>query len=316
MIDATDLHADTVLDTAVLFLVFNRIDSSKKVFAAIRQAKPARLYIAADGARAGRDAEAETVKALREYLVGAVDWPCQVKTLFREKNLGCKYAVSGAITWFFDQEEQGIILEDDCLPSQSFFGYCETLLEKYKEDETVFLVSGDGRATQNVKIDNDYSFVKYPFIWGWASWARVWKQYDPELSDWPVVKERVISGVSQLNATRKFWSLAFDKMYKKEIDTWDFQFVFLLLKNSAKCIVPRVNLITNIGFGEGATHTHDGNSNDANLPRFEITLPLSHDGHNKETARLNEYYDRVEFSQRSLLERVLNKIKRYFGFKL
>jgi len=307
-----DLPDAAPLNTAVLFLVFNRLESTKEVFQAIRQARPHRLYIAADGARVEREGEAKKVEELREYLIDSIDWDCEVYTLFREKNLGCKYAVSSAISWFFDQEEQGIVLEDDCLPSQSFFGYCESLLEKYKSDETVFLVSGDGRATQNIAIENDYSFVKYPFIWGWASWARVWKKYDPEVSDWPLVKEKIIANVSDRKATKVFWSRAFDKMFNKEVDTWDFQFAFLLIKESAKCIVPRVNLITNIGFGEGATHTHDGNSSDANIPRFEMTLPLKHNGQDKETARLNDFYDRVEFSTKSLGARIVNKLRRIF----
>lgn len=309
MISPVSTPASAVLNTAVLFLVFNRLESSKKVFQAIREAKPPRLYIAADGARAEREGETEKVQELRNYLVSSVDWPCEVKTLFRDTNLGCKYAVSGAISWFFDHEEQGIILEDDCLPSQSFFGYCESLLNKYNDDESVFLISGDGRATQNVSITNDYSFVKYPMIWGWASWARVWKQYDPELSEWPSTKAEVIPRVSVRKATRQFWSIAFESMFNKKIDTWDFQFVFLLLKNSARCIVPRVNLITNIGFGEGATHTHDASSESANLPRFEIPLPLKHDGYDLESARLNEFYDRVEFSQPSLIGRIIRKVK-------
>lgn len=310
MMDSADAPVSPDFNTAVLFLVFNRLDSSKKVFQAIRKAKPPRLYIAADGARAGREGEAEKVEELRNYLVSSVDWPCEVKTLFRDKNLGCKYAVSGAISWFFDQEERGIILEDDCLPSQSFFGYCESLLNKYNNDESVFLISGDGRSTQNVNIINDYSFVKYPMIWGWASWARVWKQYDPELSDWPAAKSELIPRVSTNKATRRFWLITFESMFNKKIDTWDYQFVFLLLKNSAKCIVPRVNLITNIGFGEAATHTHDAGSKSANLPRFEIPLPLKHNGCDLESARLNEFYERVEFSRPNLISRIISKVQR------
>ena len=118
------------LNTAVLFLVFNRLDTSKQVFQAISQAKPPRLYVAADGARVSKEGESEKVQAVRDYIMQNIDWKCEVKTLFRDENLGCKYAVSGAITWFFQNEEQGIILEDDCLPNQSFFWFCEELLER------------------------------------------------------------------------------------------------------------------------------------------------------------------------------------------
>jgi len=130
------------LETAVLFLVFNRLDTTKQVFEAIKKAKPPRLYIAADGARKNIDNEDKIVQDIRNYLISNIDWECEVKTLFREKNLGCKYAVSGAIDWFFENKEMGIILEDDCLPSQSFFWFCEELLNKYKDDKRIFLISG------------------------------------------------------------------------------------------------------------------------------------------------------------------------------
>jgi hypothetical protein len=130
------------LNTAVLFLVFNRLDVTKQVFQAIRQAKPPRLYIAADGARKNKEGEAAKVIAVRDHVLESIDWDCEVKTLFREENLGCKYAVSGAIDWFFEQEEMGIILEDDCLPSQSFFWFCEELLLRYKGDMRVGHIAG------------------------------------------------------------------------------------------------------------------------------------------------------------------------------
>ena len=137
MNEVTKFQPPKPLKTAILFLVFNRLDTTKKVFKAIRQAKPPRLYIAADGARANKKGECKNVQLVRDYIMQNVDWDCDVKTLFRDKNLGCKYAVGGAITWFFETEEQGIILEDDCLPSQSFFWYCEELLDRYKEDKSL-----------------------------------------------------------------------------------------------------------------------------------------------------------------------------------
>ncbi|MFP4332877.1 MAG: hypothetical protein ACLFQJ_06210, partial [Campylobacterales bacterium] len=143
------------LKTAVLFLVFNRLDTTKQVFEAIRQAKPPRLYVAADGAREAKEGEDQKVKAIREYILQHIDWDCEVKTLFREKNLGCKIAVSSAITWFFENEEMGIILEDDCLPSQSFFWFCEELLERYKDDMRIMMVSGYNKV-QRYNQQNSY----------------------------------------------------------------------------------------------------------------------------------------------------------------
>lgn len=302
------------LSTAVLFLVFNRLDTTKQVFEAIRQAKPPRLYIAADGARETKEGEVEKVQAVRDYVMENIDWDCEVKTLFREKNLGCKYAVSGAITWFFENEEQGIILEDDCLPSQSFFWYCEELLEKYKNDETVYLISGDARGPESFGMQEDYGFCKYPMIWGWASWARVWKNYDPEILDWPTVRDTLPASISTYKPTVSFWKKTFEQLYRKGIDTWDFQFCYLLLKNKGRCIVPSVNLITNIGFGEDATHTLSPESEAANRKRFEVFLPIKHQSCANTENKINEFYDRYEFSERLFVVRVINKLaKLTFG---
>ncbi|ELP5730591.1 hypothetical protein QTV44_003878 [Vibrio vulnificus] len=298
------------LNTAVLFLVFNRLDTTKQVFEAIRKAKPPRLYIAADGARENKEGEAEKVQAVRDFILQSIDWECDVKTLFRDKNIGCKYAVSGAITWFFDNEEQGIILEDDCLPSQSFFWYCEELLQKYKDDDRIFLVSGDSRGAESFGMEEDYGFCKYSLIWGWASWARAWKRYDPELEDWPSKRHILPKKVSRHKATARFWSATFEKLHNKEIDTWDYQFCYLLLKNEGKCIVPKVNLISNIGFGFDATHTFDSNSANANREKKEINIPLTHVYNVESEKRINDFYDKNDFYLNHFIVRVINKFSR------
>lgn len=298
------------LNTAVLFLVFNRLDTTKQVFEAIRQAKPPRLYVAADGSRANKEGEDEKVQAVRDYIMQNIDWECEVKTLFRDQNLGCKYAVSSAITWFYENEAQGIILEDDCLPSQSFFWYCEELLAKYRCDESVYLVSGDSRGSGSFGMKEDYGFCKYPMIWGWASWARAWKNYDPEMLDWPKQRETLTSSISSYKPTVNFWLNIFERMYNKEINTWDYQFSYLLLKNKGKCIVPRVNLITNIGFGPDATHTFSAKSEAANLKRYEVNIPLIHTPDIVSEAKINDFYDRSEFSTKPFIVRAINKIAR------
>lgn len=298
------------LQTAVLFLVFSRLDTTKEVFESIRQAKPPRLYIAADGARSNREGEDKKVQAVRDFITQNIDWDCEVKTLFRDKNLGCKYAVSGAITWFFENEEQGIILEDDCLPSQSFFWYCEELLNKYKHDPSVYLISGDSRGSESFGMQEDYGFCKYPMIWGWASWSRVWNKYDPEISDWPELRHSLLPKISRKGSTVRFWENIFDKMNKKMIDTWDFQFCYLLLKNQGKCIVPRVNLIKNIGFGVDATHTFDANVSSANRTIYDITIPLNHIVGQNSEQKINDFYELNEFVLHGFFARVVNKLSR------
>jgi len=170
------------LTTPVLFIVFNRLDTTKQVFEEIKKAKPQKLFIAADGPRNFQ--EKNKTDVVRKYILENINWKCEVKTLFREKNLGCKYAVAGAIDWFFDNVEQGIILEDDCLPSQSFFKFCQEMLEKYKDDERVMHISGTNVEGIS-KIDQDYFFAINFNVWGWATWKRAWKLYDINVTHWP-----------------------------------------------------------------------------------------------------------------------------------
>ena len=177
------------LTTPVLFLVFNRPDTTEKVFEAIRQAKPQKLFVAADGPRGNRLGEKEKCEQVRK-IATTVDWDCEVKTLFREKNLGCKFAVSSAIDWFFKNVEEGIVLEDDCLPSQSFFWFCQELLERYRNDERVMLIGGNNRGVDFLK-NHSYFFSKYVQIWGWATWRRSWEKYDSKIRKWKLVKEQI-----------------------------------------------------------------------------------------------------------------------------
>lgn len=258
------------LKTAVLFLVFNRLDTTKQVFQAIREAKPPRLYIAADGARESKEGEAEKVKAVRDYILQNIDWDCEVKTLFREKNLGCKIAVSSAITWFFENEEMGIILEDDCLPSQSFFWFCEELLVRYRDDTRIGQISGFNPLVEFDFNGASYGFSKFGPIWGWASWSRVWKKYDVNIKKWKKIKKINQVDFFTDNNQEKQWRIElFDRMYNKEIDTWDYQWSFVKLIESQLSIIPFVNLIKNIGFGEDATHTV-GVARDSFKINFEI----------------------------------------------
>jgi len=263
------------LRTPVLFLVFNRPDTTQRVFEAIRKAKPPRLYIAADGARTDRPGEAQMVEQVREIAI-AVDWPCDVKTLFREVNLGCKYAVSGAITWFFEHEEQGIILEDDCLPSQSFFWFCENLLNHYKQDLRIWHISGNNFYDQDT---SDYSYTfggVFGSIWGWATWRDRWSKYDVEISSFEEAQgsgllRSCYGGGRIVNSRMKDF-----KAIRCGLNTWDFQWVFCRWVNSALTIVPSVNMVENLGFGPNATHTFGKPDPKKVKKAEEINFPLIH----------------------------------------
>jgi hypothetical protein len=252
-------------------LVFNRLDTTKQVFEAIREAKPPRLYVAADGARETKEGEAEKVKAVREYVMNNIDWNCEVKTLFRDKNLGCGKAVSEAITWFFDNEEMGIILEDDCLPSQSFFWFCEELLERYKDDMRVSMITGTSYLFNEIASKNDYFFSKYMSIWGWATWKGRWKTYDLNMQNFHKVKEKgLIDSYFNWDKNIKKIFLSFCQMaYEKKIDTWDFQWAYKCVENNQLCLTPYINLVSNIGI-EG---TRDGNDSPfINMQRKDLIL--------------------------------------------
>lgn len=259
---------------AVLFLVFNRPDVTAEVFAAIRAARPPRLYVAADGPRADRAGEAERVAQTRA-IATAVDWPCEVKTLFRDHNLGCKMAVSGAITWFFEHEECGIILEDDCLPSPSFFPFCEALLERYKDDARVWHIGGTNPLPSAEPFSNEYFFSRYSAIWGWASWRRAWAHYDVEMADWPLVESLGLMNQVYPASAARHYSRVFSKTVSGEIDTWDYQWQFTCSLQGL-AIAPCINLVSNLGFGKGATHTTDSGNPLSRLPTGEMRFPLRH----------------------------------------
>jgi hypothetical protein len=299
------------LNTAVLFLVFNRPDTTKRVFDAIRQAKPPRLYVAADGPRDDKNGEFDRVDKVRNYVRNNIDWPCEVKTLFRECNLGCKHAVSDAITWFFKQERQGIILEDDCLPSQSFFWFCEELLGKYQKDLRVWHISGDNFQGGRRYGRGSYYFSKYNHVWGWASWADRWENYDAELKDFEHTSAlRILESTFPRNENAsKYWGSVFSHVANGLIDTWDYQWTYTVWKNSGLSILPNLNLITNIGFGSDATHTTDLESQLSCMDHFEMELPLRDPDLVVTDVAADQTTESLMFEKKSILIRVLNKIK-------
>ena len=295
------------LHTPVLFLVFNRLDTTKQVFAAIRKAKPPRLYIAADGARSGKCDEREKVQAVREYITSNSDWNCEVKTLFRDENLGCKIAVSSAITWFFENEEMGIILEDDCVPSQSFFWFCQELLKKYKGDIRVGQISGNNFQKGIKRGNADYYFSMYNHIWGWASWANRWKNYDVSLNS--IDNSAFIENIFSDKKTIRYWKQTFEAMKQQKINTWDYQWTFTIWKNKQLTILPNINLIENIGFGLDATHT-TGESKLANLKAYEIAL-VNHPDRIEQNSEADDFTSKLMFNKKSIVDRIINKIKMF-----
>lgn len=269
-----DVNEQYQLNSAVLFLVFNRLDVTKIVFEAIRQAKPPRLYVASDGPRISREDESEIVMNVRDYVLHNVDWNCEVLTLFRDENLGCKIAVSSAISWFFEKEEEGIILEDDCLPSSTFFRYCDDLLALYRNDTRIGMISGNNNQFGKNVVESSYYYSKYPSIWGWASWKRVWDSYDVNLKQLPnFLGTDFLKYSIPTKSESLFWKNNFESVQLNQVDTWDYQFVCCMWMQQFLSVIPKVNLVSNIGFGPNATHTK-GASIFSKIPTENLTFPL------------------------------------------
>ena len=254
------------LKTAVLFLVFNRADTTSQVFKKIRQAKPPRLYVAGDGPRKGNENDLEKVKKVRE-IATMVDWHCEVRTLFRDTNQGCKKGVSSAINWFFEFEEQGIILEDDCVPSIEFFFFCENLLEHFCEDERVSVISGDNFQNNQWRGNGSYYFSKYPHCWGWATWKRSWKNFDYDISFWPSWNNSDIwLNLIPDKIERKYWQRIFNQVFRKQIDSWAYPWTASVWYKGGLTAIPNANLVSNIGFTIEATHTKSEKSISSKIP--------------------------------------------------
>jgi hypothetical protein len=255
------------ISTPVAFLIFNRPELTEIVFKAIAQVRPLKLLVIADGPRFPEETEkCEKARAVIEK----VDWDCQVLKNFSDVNLGCKRRVSSGLDWVFKNCEEAIILEDDCLPAPSFFYFCTTLLNKYRNDERVMMISGDNFQSGRKNNDYSYYFSKYTHIWGWASWRRSWQQYDVDLKTWPEYKRLAIFGsICEDPCEEKYWRDIFDSTFRGAIDTWDYQWTYACWSQNGLSIMPTSNLVSNIGFGPGATHTF-GDSYYARLPTIDI----------------------------------------------
>ena len=265
-----------MFDVPLLFLVFNRPDTTRRVYDVIRTAQPQRLYIAADGPRSNRVGESDLVNEVHNIFT-KIDWSCEVKTLFRERNLGCKIAVSSAIAWFFENEPEGIIIEDDCLPSNSFFAFAKELLERYRENKIIAHIGGTNFQFGKRTSTESYYLSKYAHVWGWATWRDRWLgKYDVDLSDWPVLKNKEMF-INKLGTPQeqRYWRRQFERTYQGKIDTWDHQWTFTIWKHNGLCIIPHNNLVKNIGFGVGATHTRS-DSKASNITLEDIKFPLIH----------------------------------------
>ncbi len=258
----------------ILLIVYNKPNEVEKVLSAILKTNPKSLYIASD--KWQNDTEKENVLQVRRIISDKIkNVECKVR--YNDTNLGCKNGVVSAIDWLFQNEEYGIILEEDCLPNSSFFEFCKNLLIKYKDDKKIFMISGSNPTSANTTLKSDYYFSKYIRIWGWATWKRCWEQHDPRIQDWPKIKSNK-SHYSFFDSVKeaKYWEALWDKCYSNTIDTWDYQLYLSQLLNNGISIVTTKNLVSNIGFGNNATHTKVDVYNISNYPTVTQSFPLKH----------------------------------------
>ena len=264
-------------DVALLYMVFNRPDLTQRTFEFIREARIARLYIAADGARANRPGEPEKVREVRK-IVSEVDWDCEVRTLFREENLGCRQGVRTAIDWFFEHESEGIILEDDLLPHPSFVPYCQELLGRYRHDHRIMSITGGNFQHGTERTEDSYYFSRYPLAWGWATWRRAWRLYDGDLATWPKNgKQMLLRDVAAGDdAFANFWLTRLDACRSGRLNTWDFQWYYSCWIQHGLAIVPKANLVSHLGGRLDGTHLKMRQKEIDCLPTFPIATPLRH----------------------------------------
>lgn len=257
---------DTHRETPVLFLIFNRPDLTQQVFEAIRAQRPKQLFVAADGPRTHIPAERARCDAARRCVLDYVDWDCEVKTLFRDENLGCKKAVSLAIGWFFDHVEEGIILEDDCLPGPDFFRFCGELLSDYRDNPSVMQIGGVNFQQGRRRGEASFYFSKYTHIWGWATWRRAWKHYDLEMAGLDdLLSSEAWQRLCPDPREVAYWEPILRRVRDGFVDTWDYQWNYTIWKQGGMVALPQVNLISNIGFRSDATHTMNQGERLANM---------------------------------------------------
>lgn len=269
------MTATNPLNTPVAFLIFNRPEVTARVFEQIRKVRPAMLLVVADGPRPNHPGDEEKCRMARA-VVEQVDWPCQVQKQYAAANMGCRNRVSSGLDWVFSLAPEAIILEDDCLPHPSFFPFCASLLECYRDDPRVMHISGDNFYSPAAAYASSYRFSRYAHVWGWATWRRAWRLYDVQLRAWQA-RERPSYLLNRFPRRNEqvYWKRIWDSVAAGKAGTWDHQWGFACLANGGKCVVPNVNLVSNIGFGSEATHTA-GASSVACLPAYEMPFPLKH----------------------------------------
>ncbi|MCK5491752.1 MAG: glycosyltransferase family 2 protein [Candidatus Omnitrophica bacterium] len=297
-------------NTPVALIVFNRPETTSQVLSAIRKVKPKQLFVIADGPRTNNLEDKKNCELVRK-IIDDIDWDCQIYKKYSEINLGCGKGPSNGISWVFNNVNECIILEDDCIPDLSFFRFCEELLEKYRYDCRIMMISGNYHLLEKKRIEYSYFFSRNTQTWGWATWKRAWDFYDYEMTLWPEVKKsRWLERVLGTKQCVKYWERLFDECYKdKTRDYWDYQWTFCCWAQNALNIIPDRNLVTNIGVGDlGGSHFTGIHCPFVNLPVYEIEFPLRHPPVMIQHIEADNQIQKDVYGQGSLCYRIKSKL--------
>lgn len=300
------------LKTPVVLLIFNRPDSTRKVLGALRQVRPARLLVVADGPRSDRPDDARQCQEARGVL-SEIDWPCQVETEFAARNLGCMRRVSSGLDWVFERVEEAIILEDDCLPDATFFRFCSELLDRYRDRHDIGQIGGVNFQFGRRQTPYSYYFSRYNHVWGWATWRRAWQMNDNAMAEWPSFRSerglhRILSGATEI----QYWTWVFNQVASGKIDSWACRWTLSCWRHELMTILPSVNLVTNIGFDPAATHTRDADNCLAGIATATMEFPLRHPPETHTCSESDAHTARLLFRQLGWRTRVSLRLSGLF----
>tara|TARA_B100001093_G_scaffold513992_1_gene587068 strand:- start:2097 stop:3080 length:984 start_codon:yes stop_codon:yes gene_type:complete len=310
------MNQENKFKTPILIIAWKRPKQTRELIGKIKQINPSNLYIACDGPKNINIIEDNKVKNTRKILLKSFEEINSKKYLFSKNNQGCKLGVSNAINWFFEHEKEGIILEDDCIPHLDFFSFCQEMLEKYRDDERIWSITGHNQQNNVQRGNGTYYFSKYPRSWGWATWKRSWVKYDRDITDWPNIKSKgLLKNKLKTKKEINFWVNILDNIYHHNSpNTWDYQWTLSSFLNSGLTIVPNKNLIKNIGFDEDSTHTFGRDLNTftgKEKEKFLSIFPTIHPDHFVINKKADEIVDILEYSGGNKFSKmfIIKKIK-------
>jgi GT2 family glycosyltransferase len=283
------------LRTPVVLVLFARPDTTERLVELVRAARPPLVFVIADGPRPDRPEDVGRCEATRE-VVARTDWDCEVRTAYADANLGVKRRVETGFEWVFEQVDEAIILEDDCIPHPTFFPFCDELLERYRDEPRIFSIAGGCFEPDRV-VGPSYRFSRYQLIWGWATWRRAWRQYDPLLTRWPELRDT--GGLEELLEDRRavqFWSWAFEQAHSGHFSAWDWAWNLAVWLDGGLSVVPSRNLVANVGFREDATNTRpEHHRQEVTPPAVAMEFPLRHPSEIVRDADADRLVDEILF---------------------